>query len=80
MRLAMEERGRDPEEIQVVGALRSAKGPHGELDIESTMNNVPRLLAAGVTDFRIAISASGDGEPLKDRMVAMVSGFRSVVS
>jgi probable F420-dependent oxidoreductase len=80
MRLAMEERGRDPEEIQVVGALRSARRPHGELDIEKTMVDVPRLRTAGVTDFRVTISASGDGEPLKDRMGEIVSSFRSIVS
>jgi probable F420-dependent oxidoreductase len=80
MRLAMEERNRDPREIQVVGVLRPARGPNGQLDTERTMADVPRLLAAGVTDFRVTVAPSGDDDSLEDRMCAIVSGFRAILS
>jgi alkanesulfonate monooxygenase SsuD/methylene tetrahydromethanopterin reductase-like flavin-dependent oxidoreductase (luciferase family) len=80
MRSAMEERGRDPRGIQVVGALRPARGANGRLDTERTMTDVPRLLAAGVTDFRVSVSPSGEGDSLEDRMCAIVSNFRAIVA
>ena len=80
MRLAMDERGRDPYEIQVVGALRQPKDSKGNLDVEKTMSDVPRLRAAGVTDFRIYLAPTADREQLEDRMRAVVSGFQTFAS
>jgi probable F420-dependent oxidoreductase len=80
MRMAMDERGRDPQQIQVVGALRPVRGPDGHLDIEKTMTDVPRLRAAGVTDFRIPVAPRGEKVELEDRMRAIVSEFRALTS
>ena len=80
MRIAMEERDRDPREVQVVGALRPARGSDGQFDLDKTMSDVPRLRAAGVTDFRLSVHPVRDGQPLDDQMRAIVSRFRSVAS
>jgi probable F420-dependent oxidoreductase len=80
MRMAMDERGRDPQGIQVVGALRPVRDSDGQLDLEKTMTDVPRLSAAGVTDFRVPVAATGDIAKLEDRMGAIVSAFRAVAS
>jgi probable F420-dependent oxidoreductase len=80
MRLAMDERGRDPHEIEVVGTLRLVRNSDGRLDIEKTMSEVPRLRAAGVTDFRINVPPTRQKEQLEDRLRAIVSAFRTLAS
>jgi probable F420-dependent oxidoreductase len=80
MRIAMDDRGRDAGEIQVVGTLRHVRSPDGRFDVQRTMAAVPALRTAGVTDFRIAVSPQGERKQLEDRMGALVSEFRSVVA
>jgi probable F420-dependent oxidoreductase len=80
MRIAMHERGRDPQGIGVVGALRPVRDSDGRLDLEGTMTDVPRLSAAGVTDFRIPVAPKGDEAELEERMGAIISAFRAVAS
>jgi probable F420-dependent oxidoreductase len=77
MRLAMEERGRDPSEIQVVGSLRSARGPDGFLDLERSFANVAQLQDAGVTDLRLAVSLPPNADEAVDYFAQIVAAFRA---
>ena len=43
--------GRDPDEIQVIGTLPITRNADG-IDLDVTMSDVPKLIEAGVTDFR----------------------------
>jgi len=60
MRRALDERGRDPHEVGIVGSLRAewdeVDGGR-RLAVARTMAAVPRLRELGVTDFRLASSA-----------------------
>ena len=53
MKHLIESAGRDPASIQVVGSLPIRTGRGGGIDINRTMDSVPGLVAAGVTDFRV---------------------------
>lgn len=53
MKHLLEDAGRDPDSIQVVGSLPIATGRSGRIDMDRTMDSVPNLMAAGVTDFRV---------------------------
>jgi probable F420-dependent oxidoreductase len=77
MRAAMEQRGRDPGGIQIVGSLRSAPGPDGLLDLERSFANVPQLQDAGVTDFRLAVSLPPNGNEAVDYFAQIVAAFRA---
>src|SRR5215469_6894008 len=55
MRDALAGAGRDPGDLQVVGYLPLARDGQGVLDVARTVDAVPRLAEAGVTDFRVAL-------------------------
>ena len=76
MRRAVTDRGRDPLELGVVGNLRAVKDTDGNLDLVRTMEPVPRLHAAGVTDFRIVLQPPAGFEPASDYMGSIVAAFR----
>jgi probable F420-dependent oxidoreductase len=80
MRRALAERGRDPNEVGIVGSLRAewdeADGKR-RLDVGRTMAAVPRLRELGVTDFRIASSALRWRKSTQESLEEVVSIFRS---
>jgi probable F420-dependent oxidoreductase len=80
MRAAVAERGRDPEGLGVVGTLRGVKDDNGELDLAQTMEPVPKLHEAGVTDFRIALKPSRGEQAALDYLGEVVNAFRSATA
>jgi probable F420-dependent oxidoreductase len=80
MRAAVAERGRNPEGLGVVGTLRAVKHDNGDLDLAQTMEPVPKLHQAGVSDFRIALKPSRGGQAAADYLGEVVTAFRSATA
>jgi probable F420-dependent oxidoreductase len=53
MREAVARAGGNAETLQVAGTLSVSRNSDRSIDAERTMANVPQLIAAGVTDFRV---------------------------
>ncbi len=73
----MSDRGRDPSELGVVGNFHAVKDADGNLDLVRTMEPVPRLHAAGVTDFRIVMQPPPGLDAASEYMGTIVAAFRS---
>jgi probable F420-dependent oxidoreductase len=80
MRDAVTQRDRDPLELGVVGALRVVKDDGGSVDLDRTMEPVPRLHAAGITDFRMYLSPPTGGQPAVEYLHEFVTAFRAATS
>jgi probable F420-dependent oxidoreductase len=79
MRDALGAAGRDPADLQIVGSLPSAKGVDGKADLGRIMDQVPALVEAGVTDFRIGLRIPDDHQAATDTLSELVAAFRKVV-
>jgi probable F420-dependent oxidoreductase len=77
MRERLAEAGRDPEGLQVTGTLKLVKGDDGELDLDRTMEVVPGLAAAGLTDLRIQFRLVDGPAAAADKLSAIVTAFRA---
>ena len=75
MRSALTEAGSDPSGLQVVGDLPPVKRADGSLDVGATMEAVPALSAAGVTDFRTRFSLPSDHDDAVAHVQAVVAGI-----
>jgi probable F420-dependent oxidoreductase len=80
MRRAVADRGRDPEELGVVGTVRAAKNDNGGLALDRTMEVVPRLRQAGVSDFRIPVAPPRGEEAAAEYLHDVVTAFRSTTA
>ena len=80
MRLAVADRGRDPSELGVVGGLRAVKTDDGHLDLARTMEVVPRLHHAGVTDFRIGLTPPRGQSAAEEYLAEVVTAFRTAAA
>lgn len=78
MKAALEEVGRDPTGLRIVGGLRAARGPDGSIDIDQTMEAVPALVAGGVTDFRARFRPRGGSAEVLDFFRQVVGAFHAV--
>ncbi|MFI5956345.1 TIGR03619 family F420-dependent LLM class oxidoreductase [Cryptosporangium sp. NPDC051539] len=77
MREGVAAAGVDPLRIGVVGGLRGVRDGAGRLDVAATVQPVPALIAAGVTDFRLAVSRLPvEREPRTEALGPLVSAFR----
>jgi hypothetical protein len=74
------ERGRNPLELGVVGALRVVKDDRGEVDLVRTMEPVARQHAAGISDFRMYLSPPTGGQPAVEYLHGFVTAFRAATS
>ena len=72
--------GRDPSDLAVVGILPVVKTDSGAIDIGRTMDAAPRLVAAGVTDCRIAPPLPDDASAAADVLVELANAFRTAVA
>ncbi len=72
--------GRDPEGVGVVGTLPVRKLDDGSVDIGATIDQVPALLAAGVTDFRAMLPFGSSVTESVDNITPLVEAFRAAVS
>jgi alkanesulfonate monooxygenase SsuD/methylene tetrahydromethanopterin reductase-like flavin-dependent oxidoreductase (luciferase family) len=77
---ALVDAGRDTDGFQIAGRLPVVKGADGHLDLARTMEGVPALVEAGVTDFRAQLRLLDDQQAATDRLAEVVAAFRSVVS
>ena len=68
--------GRDPSNLGVVGSLSTSRDDDGTVDVDRTMDAVPGLLDAGVTDFRVRLSPPADRSAALDHVRSFVTAFR----
>jgi probable F420-dependent oxidoreductase len=81
MRDAVAGFGRDAAEIQVAGGIPVALDSGGSPAVGPTMEIVPKLVAAGVTDVRLkGLALPGDQNAAEDRLAAFVAGFRAATT
>jgi probable F420-dependent oxidoreductase len=73
---ALADLGRNPDGLQVAGTLRAVRGSSGRIDLAATMDAVPRLASAGVTDFRSHIPIPDDPAAAADILHGIVTVFR----
>ncbi len=79
MRELLTAMGLDAGDFQVQGVLPLVKGDDSEIDISRTMEAAPQLVAAGVTDCRIAVPVPGDVDEATEALSELVDAFRSTV-
>jgi len=79
LREALDAAGRGSVRLQVPGNLPVVKDADGGLDLERTMEGVPALVRAGLTDFRANISVPAGESEAVDRLSEVVVAFRSAV-
>lgn len=75
MREAVSGYDRDPSDIGVVGTLPIVRTDDG-VDLAATMDSVPALVEAGVTDFRAHLPIPSDADAAHDYLAEVVSAFR----
>ncbi|MCW2934533.1 MAG: hypothetical protein JWM19_5495 [Actinomycetia bacterium] len=74
---ALAEAGRDPAGLQVAGLLKAVRGADGQVDVAATMDAVPGLAAAGVTEFRPSVRVPADRAAAEDFLDELVVAFRT---
>lgn len=76
---ALESAGRDPSGFQVQGTLPLVRAADGSLDLGPTMEAVPGLVEAGVTDFKAFVRLEGGEEETVEQLEPIVRAFREAV-
>ena len=79
MREGVSATGRDPSDIQIVGNLAAVRGDGGQVDVDRTLEGVPALVEAGVTDVRAGWSVPDDPSAAQDYLADVVQKFRAIV-
>jgi alkanesulfonate monooxygenase SsuD/methylene tetrahydromethanopterin reductase-like flavin-dependent oxidoreductase (luciferase family) len=79
MRAAVSEFGRDADGIGVVGTLREVIAD-GRPDLAKRMERVPKMLEAGVTDFRIWLNWPDRDGYNAEQLSEIVAAFRDVAA
>jgi len=69
--------GEVPAEVQ--GSVPTVREPNGAVDLSATMTGIPDLVAAGVTDCRLALRLPDGLEEATDLLGCAVGAFRSAV-
>ena len=77
MREAVEKHGGDPAGIGVAGNLPLVARADGTFGMEETMDGVPALVEAGVTDFRALLPVPRDLAAAEDFLAGWVAAFRT---
>jgi probable F420-dependent oxidoreductase len=78
MRAGLSAVGRDPSTLDIVGVLPIADGASGSADFARSMQDVPRLAAAGVTDFRVNTPVPTEARARTDFLASLVESFRAM--
>jgi probable F420-dependent oxidoreductase len=76
MKDALARAGRDPGDLQVVGSLPLVRDDQRVLDVARTVEAVPRLAQAGVTDFRVAMRLPAGRSADLDQLGQLAAAFR----
>jgi probable F420-dependent oxidoreductase len=79
MRSLLAEIGHDPTGLGVVGSLPTVRSDDGSLDVAATMDRVPALVEAGVTDFRARFAVPDDRAAALDHLHGVALAFRRAV-
>jgi probable F420-dependent oxidoreductase len=72
--------GGDLTGMQITGRVPTVKGDDGSPDLARTMDAVPALAEAGVTDFRIAVPVPTELDAATERFAEVVAAFRAVAA
>ncbi len=76
---ALAKAGGDVDNLQVAGSLPVVRGTGGQMDVGRTMEGVPALVAAGVTDFSLPWNPRAkDQAQAEAALRPVVDAFRSV--
>ena len=78
IREVLSDAGRDPERFEVAGGLPTRTDGDGNVDVDATMQEVPALVDAGITDFRIG-RLPEDPDAAQEQLTAIVAAFRRAV-
>lgn len=79
LREALADAGRDPHALQVQGRLPVVRDEGGAVDVDATLDAVPAVVAAGITDVRLLHRWGSDAAADADLMARLVEGFRERV-
>jgi probable F420-dependent oxidoreductase len=77
MRRRLADEGRDPDGLQVTGALRLVRRDDGSVDLDQTMEPVPKLAEAGLTDLRIQFRVADGSSSAVEELSEIVGAFRA---
>lgn len=77
IRDAMAMAGRADDVLDVAGTLPAVRAADGALDLAATMDGVPALVEAGVTDFRVQVPLPSEEPAVADGLRELVDAFRS---
>jgi probable F420-dependent oxidoreductase len=80
MRQELSEVGHDPSGLQVVGRLPIVTDTDRAVDIVRTMDAVPELVDAGVTDFRANFPLPADQSAAAETLSEIVTAFRAATN
>jgi probable F420-dependent oxidoreductase len=78
LRRRVEAAGVSPDGLQVVANLRAFRTDDGALDIDRTFESVPRLVAAGATDFLTRFPPRPPNEETEASLREFVAAFRAL--
>jgi alkanesulfonate monooxygenase SsuD/methylene tetrahydromethanopterin reductase-like flavin-dependent oxidoreductase (luciferase family) len=79
LREALAAAGRPEVALQVTAGLPVVKDDDGRVEIARTMEGVPALVAAGVTDLRANIPVPREKAEATEHLAAVVAAFRAAV-
>jgi len=79
IRAALAAAGRDPSGFQVTTHIALASKPAGAIDVDATLAPIPRMLEAGITDFRVTPDLPREETAVRDLLAPLVQAFRKLV-
>jgi probable F420-dependent oxidoreductase len=80
MRELLEVAGGETATLQVMGYAEVVRRGDGSVDMDATMDSVPGLVAAGVTDVRLTVALPEGREAATDYLSGAVERFRAVTA
>ena len=78
IRRAFADAGRDWDGFEIRGTLRAQARDNGSLDLDASMEGIPEMVAAGITDFA-AYLPPGDPAAARDQLTSLVEAFHATV-
>jgi probable F420-dependent oxidoreductase len=79
VRAALAAAGRDARGFQVTTHIALARKSGGGIDLDATLAPVPRLVEAGITDFRVTPDLPREEAAVTDLLAPLVQAFRKLV-
>jgi probable F420-dependent oxidoreductase len=76
IRDALEAAGRSPDGFQVSAALPIARGDDRSVDLDRSVAAVPRMIEAGITDFRASLPIPAEHDAALDTLAPIAHAFR----